>query len=321
MKCLKLNSGGSMPIVGYGTWQALDDVLESALNVALKSGYRHIDTAVAYKNEHVIGKVINEWISSGKVTRDELFIVTKLPPFSNRASDVDRVVEKSLKDLQLDYIDLFLIHTPFTVIAEDESNYGTMKIDPSTDNLATWKELEKQVDCGRIKAIGLSNFNIKQIQNVLDNCRIKPDNLQIEHHLYLQQPELVDFCKDNGIVVTAYSCLGSKNNREKMAINWAKELPEMLENEEVLSISKKHGKTPSQVLLRYIVQRDIVVIPKSTNPERLALNIKLFDFELDAEDMETLKNQDAGEPGRIIRFNFFNNIFDHPEYPFEKIDC
>ncbi|XP_026808981.1 1,5-anhydro-D-fructose reductase-like [Rhopalosiphum maidis] len=319
MKYLKLSSGGNMPMVGYGTWQAVDNVLESALNEALTCGYRHIDTATAYENEHVIGKVLNEWITSGKVTREELFIVTKLPPFKNRPEDLEECLKKSLNDLQLDYIDMYLVHTPFSVIVGETPAYSDMKIDTSTDHLAIWEMMEKQVTDGRAKAIGLSNFNIQQIQRVLDNCKIKPDNLQIENHLYLQQPELVEYCKSNDIVVTAYSCLGAKGGREVMGLNWTKDLPEMMENDVVLSIAEKHGKTPAQVLLRFIVQKGIVVIPKSTNPQRLALNIEIFDFELDEQDMEAMIGQDAGEGGRIIRLLFFAGIADHPEYPFEKI--
>jgi diketogulonate reductase-like aldo/keto reductase len=318
MEYLKLSSGGSMPMVGYGTWQALDNVLESALNEALKSGYRHIDTATAYQNEHVIGKVLNEWITSGKVTRDELFIVTKLPPFKNRPEEVEGCLKKSLEDLQLDYVDMYLVHTPFSVTEGETPAYSDMKIDLGTDHLAVWEMMEKQVTDGRAKAIGLSNFNVKQIQRVLDNCKIKPDNLQVENHLYLQQPELVEFCKSNGIVVTAYSCLGAKGGREVMGFKWTKELPEMLENDVVLGIAEKHGKTVAQVLLRFIVQKGIVVIPKSTNPQRLALNIQIFDFQLDEQDMEALIGQDAGEGGRMMRLQFFAGITDHPEYPFEK---
>ncbi|VVC28293.1 NADP-dependent oxidoreductase domain,Aldo/keto reductase, conserved site,Aldo/keto reductase [Cinara cedri] len=318
MKILKLRSGGEMPIVGYGTWTASGDVLENALNEALKSGYRHIDTAYLYKNECTIGKVLNEWISSGRVTRDDLFVVTKLPAYATRPEDVEKYLKESLQNLGLNYVDMYLIHSPFGLFAKDQTDLDTMVIDYDTDHLAIWKVMEKQVDCGRTKAIGLSNFNAKQVQKLLDYSRIKPDNLQVEHHIYLQQTELVDFCRDNGIVVTAYSTLGTKDGKKRLNLNWSKGVPEILENEVVLRVASKHGKTPAQIVLRFTIQKGVVVIPKSTNSQRLVENIQIFDFELDAQDVEDLERQDVGDKGRLWWFTIFAGVKDHPEYPFPK---
>ncbi|XP_025208168.1 1,5-anhydro-D-fructose reductase-like [Melanaphis sacchari] len=317
MAYFKLQSGGRMPAIGYGTFMATELELEKSLNIALETGYRFIDTAARYNNEAVIGKVLNEWISAGKVTREELFIQTKLPCYGNRAEDVDHYIKQSLENLQLDYIDMYLIHHPIGLFKNGKSDYSEMEIDKSTDHLKIWKKMEDQVHNGRTKAIGLSNFNIKQVQRILDNCKIKPENLQNENHLYLQSPEVVEFCKNNSIIFTSYSSLGMKAFRELAGLSWKNEqLPNMLENEVLVNIAKKHGKTPAQVLLRFINQKGVSIIPKSTNPQRIVENFQIFDFKLDAGDMDALRSQDNGEGGRIVRITMIKNIADHPEYPF-----
>lgn len=305
-----------MPLVGYGTWQSKDEDLEKALEAALEAGYRHIDTATVYENEHVIGKVLERWLTSGKVKREELFIVTKLPPSGNRASNVEAQIKKSLDKLKLDYLDLYLVHTPFSFVESDSlhpvAEDGSFKFDNTTDHVAVWKEMEKQVDAGRTKAIGLSNFNPKQISRVIKEARIPPANLQIELHVYHQQKELVAFCKENNITIVAYSPLGTQGTSKLLGI----EIPNLMSNPVVMKIAKKLSKTPAQILLKFIVQKDIAVIPKSTNPERLKKNIEIFDFQLSDEDVTELEALDQGEKGRILDFTFMKGVKEHPEYPF-----
>ncbi|XP_060870084.1 1,5-anhydro-D-fructose reductase-like [Metopolophium dirhodum] len=291
--------------------------LEQSLNIALETGYRFFDTAIGYNNEPVIGKVLNEWISAGKVTREELFIITKLPCFGNRPEDVDTYIKQSLENLQLDYIDMYLIHLPVGLFKNGKTLYSDMELDKSTDHLKIWKKMEDQVINGRAKSIGLSNFNIKQTQRILDNCKIRPEGLQNENHLYLQSSEVVQFCKLNGIILIAYSTLGMKSFRELAGLSWNnKQLPEMLENDVLVKVAKKHGKTPAQALLKFLNQKEISVIPKSVTPDRIVENFQIFDFKLDTEDMNALRSLDNGEGGRIVQFTMIKNIADHPEYPF-----
>ncbi|CAG5107711.1 Similar to akr1a1a: Aldo-keto reductase family 1 member A1-A (Danio rerio) [Cotesia congregata] len=317
---ITLPNGQKMPALGFGTWQAKDEaVLTKALESALEAGYRHIDTAPVYENEHVIGKVLNKWIQSGKVKREELFIVTKLPPTGSRPGGVEKWIKKSLNDLQLNYLDLYLIHTPFTFeeIGDDlhpKDESGKIKIDKSTDHIAVWKEMENQVSAGRTKAIGLSNFNIKQIEKVISVAKEPIANLQIELHAYFQQNEMVNFCKKKGITVTAYSPLGTRGFVNLIGKN--DKIPSIMDNSELIKIGKKYNKSSAQIALKFIIQKGIAAIPKSTNPKRIQENIDLFDFELDSNDIKIVNSLDQGPSARICDFDFFAGIREHPEYPF-----
>ncbi|XP_043261124.1 aldo-keto reductase family 1 member A1 [Colletes gigas] len=314
-----LPNGCSMPALGFGTWQAKEaDVLEKALDTALEAGYRHIDTAPVYENEEIIGKVLKKWIDSGKVKRSDLFIVTKLPPSGNRPESVEKYIKKSLQDLQLEYLDLYLIHTPLAFVDGEGlhpvDKDGQIKLDCSTDHVKVWAEMEKQVKCGRTKAIGLSNFNIGQIERVLKSATTKISMLQIELHVFFQQNELVHYCREHEIPITAYSPLGSWGLVKLMGKT--EEIPDMLLDPVVLEIAKAHKKTAAQILLRFIVQHNIAAIPKSTNPKRIKENIDLFDWELKPDDVEKLKRLDKGKSGRICDFTFFKGLDRHPEFPF-----
>ncbi|XP_066249489.1 1,5-anhydro-D-fructose reductase-like [Euwallacea similis] len=327
MKSIKLAiSGLKMPIVGLGTWRAQPEEIEKAVNVALECGYRHIDTAFNYNTEESIGKVLNQWIDSGRVKREELFITTKLPNFGNRPSEVECFLKLSLKKLQLEYIDLYLMHMPFsfhlneTTMAPLINKDGTFSLDP-VDFVETWKVMEDQVKKGLCKAIGVSNFNAEQLQRLINNSEIKPDVLQVELHAYLQQKDLREVCSRLNVAVTAYSPLGSPgaNNHFSTKYDYSlDDFPDILGHPDVKELASKYNKTPGQILLKHLIQQDVIVIPKSGNPHRIKSNIDLFNFNLDQADVERLDRLDRAEKGRIFNFMFFKGVENHPHYPFKR---
>ncbi|KAL0127384.1 hypothetical protein PUN28_005582 [Cardiocondyla obscurior] len=244
----------------------------------------------------------------------------QVPPSGNRPGDIEKWLERSLSNLQLSYLDLYLIHTPFAYgDVEGElhpfNEKGEIIIDPDTDHLAIWSVMEKQVMEGRTKAIGLSNFNVAQIERILNHATLPVSNLQVEMHVYLQQSELLKFCQDHDISVTAYSPLGSRGFVENVIFK-GDAVPKSLEDLTVQEIARKYEKSPAQILLKHIIQKGVIAIPKSTNSSRIKENFDLFDWELEAEDVEKLNDLDKGESGRICDFKFFKGLEKHPEFPF-----
>ncbi|KAJ9599822.1 hypothetical protein L9F63_009862, partial [Diploptera punctata] len=295
---IHLNTWGA--IFALALCVATDEELEAALDAALEAGYRHIDTA-------------------GKVKREDLFIVTKLPPIGNRPEGVEKYIKRSLENLGLDYLDMYLVHVPFGFMERGEEIHpvnedGMILLDKTTNHVEIWKAMEAQVDAGRTKAIGLSNFNISQIERVLNAARIPPANLQVELHVYFQQRELVNFCKTHNIVVCAYSPLGSRGTVQLLKkAGTSRELPDLMSNPVVQEVAKQHDKTPAQILLRHIIQRGIAAIPKSTNPQRILQNFQVLDFELSSDNMAALDKLDQGPNGRILNFEFFKGVKEHPD--------
>jgi len=318
---VELFNGEKMPLVGLGTWQATNpEDLENALNTALKAGYRHIDTAYMYTNEAVIGKVLKEWLDSGRVKREELYIVTKLPPIGMRPKHVPHFMEKSLKNLQLDYVDLYLVHLPVGLHYSNDTDLfpknetGGFNYDLTTDLEAIWGAMEDQVTRGLTKSIGVSNFSISQIERIMKVARIQPANNQVELHAYYQQKDLQEACKKHNITICAYAPIGSPGRVEiyKMFGRNFEPLP-LMEEPAVVKAASNHNKTPAQVLLRFLTQKDIIVIPKSTNPGRVVQNFEVLDFDLTDSEIKSLESLDKGSAGKS--FGGFPGAENHPESP------
>ncbi|XP_029036605.2 1,5-anhydro-D-fructose reductase-like isoform X2 [Osmia bicornis bicornis] len=325
MKTVKLLSGYDMPTVGLGTWQAKPEEIEKAVSTALNVGYRHIDTAFNYNNEEAIGAVLKKWFEEGG-KREDLFITSKLPNYGNRPSDVEKFITLSLKKLGLDYLDMYLIHMPFAFKLNESTNTavtnedGSYVLDLDTDPVSVWKQMEEQVKKGHTRSIGLSNFNEKQVLNIWENAQIKPSNLQIELHAYLQQNSIRQMCQKHNIIVTAYSPLGSPGAKQHFQTKYnhnVEDFPDLLGHPIVQKISTEHKRSPAQILLHHLLQLGVVVIPKSSSPERIKANIDLFDFTLTKEEMELLSTLDKGPGGRIFNFLFFKGVENHSHYPFK----
>ncbi|WP_434121845.1 aldo/keto reductase [Salinicoccus roseus] len=256
----KLSNGIEIPWVGFGTWQTPDgDTAVNAVKQALVSGYRHIDTAAAYKNEGSVGQAIKE---SG-VVREDIFITSKLWNEDRGYENTKKAFENTLKELGTDYLDLYLIHWP-----ANEKQFDDWK----EINLDTWKAMTELYKEGKIKAIGVSNFMTNHLEALLDT-EVKPMVNQIEYHPGYTQDAVVDLCREHDILVEAWSPIGSGR---------------LLENEELTKIADKYEKSVAQLCIRYVLQNDVLPLPKSVTPSRIEENTDIFDFEIMDEDMKTI---------------------------------
>lgn len=317
---LTFNSGREIPIFGLGTWLSKPGEVARAIKHALKIGYRHIDCAALYGNEPEIGQAIREGLMESGLTRDDVFITSKLWNTKHHSGDVEDACRKSLRDLGLNYLDLYLIHWPTALKRGDnvfpQNEDGSMQFDVERHPTDTWMEMEKLVEKGLVKDIGVCNFNSVQIQDVLDRGKIKPVVNQVECHPYLSQKKLLNYCTERDILLTAYSPLGSPNRP------WAKpDEPKLLEDPKLLKIAKRQGKSPAQVVLRWQIQRGVVIIPKSVNYNRLKENFDIFDFELSKVEMAAFDFFECN--GRLIVEKIGGKYVvphccstDHPHYPF-----
>lgn len=287
MRTLDFNNDDKMPALGLGTWKSDPGDVEKAVITALKAGYRHIDCAHSYGNEKEVGKGIRKVLSEGKLKRGELWITSKLWNDAHKKEDVIPALKESLKDLQLDYLDLYLIHWPVVQksgvkLAKKPEDFIPLEMVPIME---TWNEMEKAVDMGLVKHIGVSNFNKEMLLNLIEHARIKPEMLQVELHPYLPQKELLEFCRLHHVHVTSYSPLGSGDRPKQMKKD---NEPVLLENDEVQRIAEKHGVSNGQILISWALHRGTAVIPKSTNEKHILENLKAADIQLDEKDMNSL---------------------------------
>lgn len=254
---LKMADGHRIPQVGLGVWRVKDKTdFNTSFETAVKAGYRHVDTAQAYGNESFLGEA---WSKSG-LKRDELFITTKIAVTHFGYGTAKQTFAESLKNLQTDYVDLLLLHFPVPVLRKK-----------------AWKALEEIREAGQARSIGVSNYTIDHLEEMRGYAKAMPVVNQVELHVFLQQPELIKYCQKHDILVEAYSPLAHAK---------------AMDNPVIADIAKKYGKTYAQIMLRWCIQRGLVVLPKSVTPSRVRENIDIFNFELDDEDMKVLAGQD-----------------------------
>jgi diketogulonate reductase-like aldo/keto reductase len=288
------------------------------VKAAVEAGYRHIDTAWVYFNEKEIGEALKEIFAAGKIKREDLFITTKLHSVFFHKEDVEKTLREQLAALGLAYVDLYLVHSPMATKRDPNNPMAAFPADKdgldNVDHLETWSGMEQCFKKGLAKAIGVSNYNSRQLQRLYDHATIKPHNLQVECHAYWPQFELHDFCKKLNISFTGYSPIGSPGLAVAAKGMGVAHFPVLVEDPVVINIAKKHHKTPAQVLLRWHYERDMIVIPKSTNPKRIKENFDIFNFSLDKADHEALGKL---KKGRLLEDGF--KMFEsHPEFPFHE---
>jgi D-xylose reductase len=322
---IPISNSKPMPAVGYGFWKVENDRASDLTYQAIQMGYRHLDCASDYGNEAFVGEGIKKALSDEICEREDLWVTSKLWNTCHRPEHVELACRRSIRDLQCDYLDLYLIHFPISLrfvpfehrypagwFFDPTSSMPTLEHDP-VPIIDTWRAMEELVDKGLVRNIGISNFGVSLIRDLLSQARIRPAVLQIESHPYLTQVKLIRYCRQENIAVTAFSPLGAPSY---VPLGMAKAEDSVLESPIVKEIANHHSRSAAQIVLRWGVQRGTSVIPKSSNPERLRENLDLQSFSLSDAEMIAISSLDRhqrfNDPGVFceLAFNSFFPIYE-----------
>jgi len=339
-KTITLWNGMKMPRIALGTWKSPPAKTKNAILTAVRSGYRFLDCANDYDNEHVIGEALVELYAEGTVKRSDLFIQAKLWNSNHRPEHVEADLDATLKDLQTNYVDSFVIHWPMacpstgknvtlrtsgiypahhsqnTMFPTDEEGYYCF--DNESHYVETWKKMEELVDKGKCKSIGLSNFNLAQVREILNipGLKYRPAVLQNESHPYLHEKDLRDYCRNHGIAFQAYSPLGSADRPwlKEGSITSGKPVTgyEVLQHPLITKLASKYGKSPANIVIRWHLQMGGTLAAKSVTPSRIEENIKVWDFCLSPEEMKEFDGLNVG-----WRHLMWAETSSHRDYPFK----
>lgn len=291
MKKLKFDNGDTLPILGLGTWKSKSGEVYKAIREAINIGYRHIDCAAVYGNEAEIGQAFQDAFKAGDVKREDLWVTSKLWNTEHRKNQVQPALEKTLSDLRLDYLNLYLIHWPVAIKENAPFPYkGEDILNPQEIPVAeTWEAMEACQQKELTRHIGVSNFSISKLKKLIAGATRKPEMNQIELQPLLQQNDLLEFCGNENIHLTAYSPLGS---RDRSASTKEENEPDLFKNKTIEKVAERHNCTPAQILIAWAIARGTAVIPKSVNPERLQQNFDAARIELTEEDMSEMASLD-----------------------------
>jgi D-xylose reductase len=324
-KTFQLAGGESIPAVGLGLWKIDPEQTAAAVRSAVEVGYRHLDAACDYGNEAEAGDGIQSVIKDGLVGREELWVTSKLWNTYHRPEHVRPACEKTLRDLKLDYLDLYHIHFPISLaFVPFEKRYPPgWFFDPDADNpsmsedpvpiLETWQAMIELVDAGLVRKLGVCNFGVSLIRDLMAASDVAPSVLQVELHPYLTQEKLLRFCQEKQIHVTGFSPLGAQSY---FSLGMAESGEAVIERAETKQVAEEVGKTPAQVVLRWGIQRGTSIVPKTSHVERMKENLDVFDFELSEDQMNTLsamnQNRRFNDPGDFGEkaFNTFFPIYE-----------
>lgn len=312
MKTLKFDNGDTMHAIGLGTWKAKGNDVKKAVIDALHTGYRHIDTATNYGNEEQIGEALADVFAEGEIFREDVFITSKLWNDSHGEGQVRPALEESLKKLGLDYLDLYLIHWPVAFrhgveFPKKPEDYLPLSEVPLID---TWEQMEQVKKDGLTRHIGVSNFSVKKLKDLISKAETKPEMNQVELHPLLRQNALLDYCKKENIHVTAYSPLGSGDRSSAMK---AAQEPNLMDIEILKEIAKEHNALVPQVLIAWHTHRRCAAIPKSTTKEHIISNFQAADVNLTDADMKKISKLDH-------HFRFITGrFFDEPSRGYQNI--